>query len=264
MKTLFYCNCRWLLQLFLKCTCMSVLNLMACASSLMLLQKINSVLLSSHINSELYCCTSISNVTELLRGITMISNHMLVSLSRQICLTSLSASKLWMLDFRKTFMPPCFKFWRLAVIELPTCTALSVAIYTESLASFNELPMHTYSKSLIQSALRIATPQDRYSAVFRAGEGKEFRYFDSAKWFMPRFLSGIFFPPCKDHFPWLHLTTGTILSIGSLIQSDWIHCSAVLMDVLWSFLSLNSHLNPLFNLRFEFPPKNGAPLSSER
>lgn len=71
------------------------------------------------------------------------------------------------------------------------------------------------------------------------------------------------FPSCKDHFPWLHLTTGTILSIGSLIQSDWIHCSAIQMDVLWSFLSLNSHLNPLFNLRAEFPPKNAAPLSSE-
>lgn len=43
------------------------------------------------------------------------------------------------------------------------------------------------------------------------------------------------------------------------------------MDVLWSFLSfclslclsLNSHLNPLFNLRVEFPPKDAAPLSSE-
>lgn len=28
--------------------------------------------------------------------------------------------------------------------------------------------------------------------------------------------------------------------------------------------SLNSHLNPLLNLQFEFPPKNGAPLSSKR
>lgn len=41
----------------------------------------------------------------------------------------------------------------------------------------------------------------------------------------PDFYQEAFPPPCKDNFPWLHLTTGTILSIGSLIQSDWIHCS---------------------------------------
>lgn len=67
--------------------------------------------------------------------------------------------------------------------------------------------------------------------------------------------------PHKDYFPWLHLTTGTILSVGSLTQSDWIHCSAILMDVLWSFLFLDSHLNPVFNLRGEFHPKSAAPLS---
>lgn len=71
------------------------------------------------------------------------------------------------------------------------------------------------------------------------------------------------FPSRKDHFPWLHLTTGTILSIASLIQTDWIHCSAILMDVLWSFLPLNSHLKLLFNLRVELPLKNINPLSSE-
>lgn len=36
----------------------------------------------------------------------------------------------------------------------------------------------------------------------------------------------------RDHFRRLPFTTGTILSVGSLIHSDWIHCSAVLMDVL--------------------------------
>lgn len=68
------------------------------------------------------------------------------------------------------------------------------------------------------------------------------------------------FPLSKDHFPWLHLTT--ILSIGSLIQTDWIHCSAILMDVFWSFLLLNSQLKLLFNLQVELPLKNTNPLSS--
>lgn len=140
--------------------------------------------------------------------------------------------------------------------------------YISSASSFERPPTpQSYSKSPIhQSALRIAIPQGRYSAVFRAGgefEGKEISYFYSTKWFMPRLLSGSLPHPCKDHFPWLHLTTGTILSIDSLIQSDWIHCSAILMDVLWSFFSLNSHPNPLFNLWGEFPPKNATPLSSE-
>lgn len=163
-----------------------------------------------------------------------------------------------MLALRKTFV-----FWGF-VFVLFCFLVLKVYHMYWIFTSFNELAVHAYSKSLIQSVLSIATPQDGYSAVFKSGEGVEFSYFYSPKWFMlPIFIRKLL-PPCKDHFPWLHLTTGTILSIGSLIQSDWIHCSAVLMDVLWSLLSLNSHLNPLFNLQFEFPPKNGAPLSSER
>lgn len=176
-----------------------------------------------------------------------------------------------MLALRKTFIFGgfifvlfCFLVFKAWLHCAPhTCSLVSNHMYW-IFTSFNELAMYAYSKSLIQSVICIATPKDDYSAVFKSGEGIEFSYFYSPKWFMlPIFIRKLL-PPCKDHFPWLHLTTGTILSIGSLIQSDWIHCSAVLMDVLWSLLSLNSHLNPLFNLQFEFPPKNGAPLSSER
>ena len=124
---------------------------------------------------------------------------------------------------------------------------LSVAINIHSqhlwvLQAHGNSPIH-------QPALRIAISQDCYSAVFWAGrfEGKKISCCISTPQndLCPDFYPEDSSPPCKDHFPRLHLTTGTILSVGSLIRSDWIHCSAILMDVLWSFLSQLPPQSPL-------------------
>ncbi len=100
---------------------------------------------------------------------------------------------------------------------------LCVAIYI-----FSQLlwALQTYSKSPIhQSALRIAIPQDRYSAVFRAGgefEGKEISYFYSTKWFMPRLLSGSFPPsPPQRSFPLTSPHNGNYFKHW-LINTEWL------------------------------------------
>lgn len=125
--------------------------------------------------------------------------------------------------------------------------------------------LQTYSKSSIhQSELRIAIPQDFYSAVCRAGgefEGKEISYFYCTKWFMPRLLLGSFFPSCKDHFPLTSPHNGDYFK-RCLINTEWLDSLFCNSDGCSLKFSLSQFpLHPLFNLWVEFPPQNGAPLS---
>lgn len=134
--------------------------------------------------------------------------------------TNPSVTDLW-----KTVVPFSFMFWRTSVscllhhveCALIYCTFSQMRVLQTYLL-YSKRPTH-------QPVVRIAIPQDRYSAVFGAGgefEGKEISYFFTTKWFMPRLLSGSFpHPPLQRSFPLTSPHNGNYFKHW-LINTEWL------------------------------------------